>query len=920
MSKKLISRKKVTFGLSLLTYEDGTKEYLSVEYSFKYPDFVANVKSDIVERKSGVTGMYLTPGKFLRSKKRDNPGIKIVSWQRDPIPIEWSEDLATKYQLQKDRLFIEYMDLYQASKLDRSLGDELYHSHISEDLDEIIKNSWIKARQEAKLIVFGNKAELATGQGKSGMSYRKGQEPAVIALYNDIMQNSFTEGELPPGVGKTALFYFLSLLLKGRVNLYVTDTIKNTTELLWKMYNYSLMDNKVLSNPIVVNSERKNNQNILKTGARLLPLYDGNNKGLVRALKEIANSNENYNIFTTYHSVGGLLKLISKEKDFPLMDLFRDEIQMNAERSYGHEFNSILSYKKLFGRGVGLSGSCIRRPKSSTDKSIIYNGDSFHWGKLSYVMTESEARSLGLICEQKMLIIPIPDGQDDLKTAIVNRQRVRIFLGISKVTGKRVSTDQKAAMILVQRGIQEAIKLGKHHIHIPCSRRSTARAITKFILKMQECDLISSRYKVFTAMREDGDKLLKQWNDQEFAIVTGTKWMNQGTDTVKCDCQVFTYVPGSEWGAIQLKGRENRTHESKDYALMIICEFESSFKDNPLYKIAERELGGGGYSVVGADPETRQIIVNEDNLEEDIDTSTPNFDSTEDALDNSDLAIMQSGGSDPELFVNFVKLGKKIASKEYTDDEGNSLFSEIFKNLHSISDEELINRVKKYSIKRNFSKENPSSYSLIIQRGLDYDKVYSHCLDYQYRKAAENKDKEFFINLLLPYKGKGIKDIQEGILPLYYDHTNIARFGGKWVYNTAYEIGIDLDKLLGRVNKVDGFTFEQIMKVAKKCKSLSEINRDLNVNLARWCKNNKVDIQIFKDALDIPTEAEIIEVFKQYNSMTSLKCKPLNERHKWVNRFINRKNNFKYYFNLSKAFCWGMESWTAHRNLNNKQI
>ena len=733
--KKVAFQESLTPGLSWVIYEDGTEGYRSVEYSFKYPEFVKNELLGRIQRKSGITGRYETHGEFLKSKKRDNPGIEFVMWDFDAIPSHWDRESAKQYQNLKDRLFVESMEIYRASKDDNRLGDEVYECDNTVDLDRIITDNWAAARLEAHKIIS---KEVDFNHSLPGMSYRKGQEEQTIALYEAIKEFGFTEGELPPGLGKTALFYFLGKLLKGRVNLYVTDTVKNATELTWKMYDYNLMDKKVLPNPIVIDSEESNHPKIMKSGAQVLPAQNGDNPALIRLLNEAANNNEEYNLFTTYYSVGELLKVISKIDGFPKMNLFRDECHVTSEKTLDHTFNAPLQYKHLFSQGVGLTGSAIRRPEGSTDRSVVYNGDDFHWGNLDLVVTESEARAMGLIADQKLLMLPVPEGNEDLRRAIRNRSKVRLTLGTSMITGRTVTIDTRASMLLVKRGLEEATKIGKHHIHIPTTQQAITKKTVRAIKLMQECGIIPSKYKVFQALRNDGDKILEEWNNEEFAIVVGTRWMNRGTDTVKCDCQIYTYVPTSEAIAIQLKGRGHRTHDSKDYFLMVLCEFEDNINSNPLYIIAERELKGKGYAVVGNDP-----IAEELDVEGSIEDLGSRVDPTVDALDNNDVVVAQGEGSDPDLFLSYVDLVEHIVTDTYTDEYGNDLFERM---AHA--------------------------------KGLDYDKVAKAALDCEGRFEFQQR-----------YRSEYNWAQTRGLLDEVCKHMESQRVS-KWSYDLLVERGI----------------------------------------------------------------------------------------------------------------------------------
>jgi hypothetical protein len=675
--KQIINQEKLTHGLFKIIYSDGSMEYRSVEYTYEYPQFTKNEKLGLLLLKSGITGGYFTSGEFLRSKKRDNPGIKFIRWEFDNIPNNWDSITARKYQNLKDKLFKNYMEPYRV-KYNNNIGEEFYESDNNCNLNELINNTWDKSRKEAHDIIVG---AIIDKKSSPGMSYRPGQEQQTDTLYENLINKLFTEGELPPGLGKTPIFYFLSKKLdnnpnfNSRVKLYVTDTVKNTTELAWKMYNYNLIDKKVLPNIVVVDSEESNNQKIMKSGARVIPTKNGDNPSLINLLKGIVEDNEEYNLFTTYYSLGELLKAINNIKNFPLIPLFRDEAHVPAEKFIDHDFNAFLVYKHLFWGGVGLTGSAIRRPLNSTNTDVFYNGDQF--GDLDLIVTESEARAQGQIADQKILLIAVPTNSLDLKQAIRDRSKVRLRLGKSKINGREVTIRIRASMLLVKRGLEEAIKVGKHHIHIPTTSRAITRKMSQSIKLMQECGIIPSKYRVFEALIKDGDKTLEEWNNEEFAIVIGTRWMNRGTDTVKCDCQIYTYVPKSEAIAIQLKGRGHRIHESKDYFLMVICEFEGELRTNPLFVIAERELNGGGYAIIGSDPIQRDLIIDPD-----LEDLSGRIDPTVDALNNNEIVMLQGEDSDPELFLIHRELLTAIVTDTYTDEYGENLFSRIAANKH----------------------------------------------------------------------------------------------------------------------------------------------------------------------------------------------------------------------------------------------
>ena len=108
---------------------------------------------------------------------------------------------------------------------------------------------------------------------------------------------------------------------------------------------------------------------------------------------------------------------------------------------------------------------------------------------------------------------------------------------------------------------------------------------------------------------------------------------------------------------------------------MIICEFEGELKDNPLFRIVERELEGKGYAIVGNDPDVDDLEFDEVSDEEEVEDVSTRTDGTQDALDNNEVVWLQGGGSDPELFAVWEELEESLVTNTYTDEFGNDLFS-----------------------------------------------------------------------------------------------------------------------------------------------------------------------------------------------------------------------------------------------------
>jgi superfamily II DNA or RNA helicase len=667
--KKIISKVYLTEGLQKLQYEDGSFDFLSGVYAWTDGDnFIELEKTNEVRLKCGIQSETLESGEFLNSMKRNDTSVReMIYWNPINIPNTLTDEDSIKIVNLRDKLFKNKTRELTASYITGNVGFGTEVLQLSNEIDlyQFAVDTWKEVTEESIEIVTGKKYDIIN---KKEYDFRGKQKEQYEDTIEGLKKHSFVDIESPPGTGKTILGYRVKKTRKERITLLVSDTINNTTELMYKTHCYSIGEFGVpLKNPLIVYSGSKFDPRILETRATCLSALDGKNKELKDFLLMVRDSNEEYNIITTYRSLYPLLKLIETISNFPKMFRIADEIDVISEKHIDDPMCAIHKYKHFFSGGLGMSGTLVRRPERNKNKKIVYNGDKYHGGPIVSVLTESEARRVGQIANQKVLIFPIPKNDKFLELH-ENGTQIIVKMGRSLSTNRDVKIVTNTEFALIFKSLQIVTNqiFNRTHIHIPFNFVSDAERALDMVKKMQEVGLISNKYKIIDGRHSNKDSCLKDFNDSEFAILIGNRWILRGTDTVKLDCQILTYEPGKKKIVIQLKGRGHRIHKNKDYFLFCFIDWEDNLEENIIYDVINRDSKGYGYDIIGE----------EDVFFEDVNELLkliPN-NVTEERIQNSEIFLIRGSNSDPEAFATWKNLTHSISNQEYFDENGESFF------------------------------------------------------------------------------------------------------------------------------------------------------------------------------------------------------------------------------------------------------
>jgi hypothetical protein len=331
--------------------------------------------------------------------------------------------------------------------------------------------------------------------------------------------------------------------------------------------------------------------------------------------------------------------------------------------------------------------SSSQQEQTNTGKFFlgVYNGDLQYGGPIVSVLGEGDARAYNQICDQKVLVMPVPQNVRQLQ----NRRGI-VELGISKITGNPVRVRSTPQMLL----IQEAIKTNcsktfeRKHIYVPFTRKADCRRALAFARGMQEIGLLSTKYKLIDGTYESGNTALEEFNNPDHcAILFGTRWINRGSDTSNCDAVIYSYVPSKKKFAAQTKGRSHRLSNVKEYALVTIIDFEDNLQENPLFQIIEQSVRGDGYEIIG-----QNIDLNFDIVDDGIIDAANRRQFTQEQINENELFLMRGEDSNPEWFEQWDTIISDVVSQLYTDVEGNTSFTHLVLRVRLKAAEEFRDR------------------------------------------------------------------------------------------------------------------------------------------------------------------------------------------------------------------------------------
>ncbi len=714
MEKKIVSEDLITAGCIKITCDDGSRFFRCVEYIWEDSEkSKRDIEKGFTTVKSGIATNE-SESSFLNSMKRTSTvGRSLVFWDsydlEERLGTKLNEAQAKKITELKDRKFKSWMEScnpdhftgsFRASDFfqDNSIGTEVYTAPNSLNIKQVIKRIWSESLIKASEEVLNARPVLKRSQllprGEQERQLKEiCQGLCTVGLDGSLIPVNFGCVESAMATGKTLLMYKVSDLLNSHFTLF-TDTIDNTIQAAYTIYNYAKLEGKNLPRITIICSANDNDQRIREMNARVIGVRNGLSEDLENFFMSYKSEPKQL-VFCTYASSNGFLLAAKKFLEQGALGLrFLDESNILSGKHSQNSFCSVLrkENKKLFTGGISLTGTPEIRPAEISDKNIVFNHDKHWFGNVFSVLTTAQAREAGQICDQKVLLYPIP-----LESKLIQAIEEKDFYEYIFPCGARRNI--KSTMIPYMLAFLDAVKRVDFvsHWYIPCSLNSSVNEYHKLFTELQNLGYLDKKFKLFLGGRNNGNKAITSFLRQENAIIFGMRWMCRGTDTVKAKGFLPVYEPASKAIAAQTKGRTHRVYEVSQCCssemkngfcssckkptpaigtpnVVVLTSVEGSFNSSVWYGLIQDEVKDKSYACVKAyelakagEPGKIQIGTKKDDSEE-----NPS---------DADLLLVQGIGSNPKIFLKHMELAKELCRNEF---EHFKLFTEISKNIRKM--------------------------------------------------------------------------------------------------------------------------------------------------------------------------------------------------------------------------------------------
>lgn len=673
---------KIRSGLKLL--ENG--KYHAVRYIYDqgiYRDGKHYIKSGIASND--------TPRSYTSATVRtEGLGKKWVWWDDNFIHQDLSVEQAGEIIKRMDAVFNQYManegfNVRKNNGNTRSIGTEYFEHTDKNELIEIIKETWSESYRIAYESVM--KVELGESLWIEEFKPRPGQDTYIIdPLVNHYVDNDKATAQAHGGSGKTKTSFAVSQIVCEKILnkpwkvLAFADNQANTIQLAKEhALFYKGQKGKRLTETIIVGSINQMNKDVLESWATVIPASQHNE--LTRVLQEFVNSDRDCAVFVVNASAQRFLQITDKANlNYNYWFTIKDEIQQYAsengtpKRVSSPECAVINpEYSHLFGKKLGLSATHICRDieRHGDDMSIVFNDDVDKFGERVVDIDEIKARELGWICEKEGLIIPLPSVPEFVQG--VNEKRP-FELELNEQT-VRIHPVEYVGMTAVANYI---IPRGRTHILMLVSFRKdivntdgTGLGMAQVFRLMQESGMLDPEYEIIEGFCEKGRAAVNQFNKAKKAIIIATRWIGVGQDTYKCDCTLPLYNPSSRSFSRQFSMRGDRRYEDKVSTLAVV-ELEDRLEDSIWFE-SMQNIANGEIPRIVSDAEFA-----EENQTAIGSTRNPNGGNRV-----GNVTVVTNSNNDPILLGKWQELANMIGTRTYTDENGNSRFSEIanqFKN------------------------------------------------------------------------------------------------------------------------------------------------------------------------------------------------------------------------------------------------
>ena len=454
--------------------------------------------------------------------------------------------------------------------------------------------------------------------------------------------------------------------------------------------------------------------------------------------RDCINNPESCGIFITFDSAYGALDQALKTKvNFKKFFTIKDEVQDLCAESDQVKLETLPycaivnpKYRSLFGKTINLTGTPVDRANSKDKngnqcliKEAVFNDDVEKFGIRAVTIGEIEARKYGFICDTECLIASMPATEEWLKSIKERRPIVLEDFDINNIP-----IEIQAELIAGLRAVELALESGKTHILmlvglLKCIESTNGTGLIDVLQKLADSNPL---YKDVTLIGAKASRLqsdVNKFNKAKKSIMVATRCIATGQDTYMCDTLIPCYEPKSGKQRAQSGGRKDRKPYSGKISWFILPVIQGYDKDSLWYPYIEEMSNGQNLKILS----TADLIALNNQSPVGGVTKHP----TGGISIGANVGLIQTKAPkgpknhNPIYFDKHKVLFGAIAIKKFTDDDGNSLFSEIIRNFQ-------MKELEKVNSLESLIKDKPKYYDWLCRTkdDIELDGLFKMYKDY----------------------------------------------------------------------------------------------------------------------------------------------------------------------------------------------
>ena len=389
---------------------------------------------------------------------------------------------------------------------------------------------------------------------------RRYQEKPIIETVNYFKQKSSTRGKLimPCGTGKSLMAYWIAREIKAKSIIIAVPALALLKQTLEDWTSEYLAEGLIPEWIAICNDT--STADLRDADSTVASVYEAGipvTTNIAEIQKFLKSDTKNIKIiFTTYNSGPNLAKACkSLNIEFEL--LIADE----AHKTVGPEGKSFSTL--LFDENVRIKKrlfmTATERVYTGRRKDVVSMDDTSVFGDIAHQMSFKQAIEAGAICDYKIVTMAI--SENEVAQLIHDEADI-----LAKLKSKKIKTD--AYHLAVGLAVKRLFK--KYETKHVISFHSDITRANNFCNQLAEIDSYLSKteqisYRHINAKKFSAGQraqILKQFAEDESALITNSRCLTEGVDVPSIDGIVFVDPKKSKIDIVQAAGRAMRL--SKD--------------------------------------------------------------------------------------------------------------------------------------------------------------------------------------------------------------------------------------------------------------------------------------------------------------------------------------------------------------------